>query len=71
MLEQNIGAAFLVPMGVSLAFGVVFATVISLLIVPSGYLIMEDIKKLFSGKAPGGEVAPALHGDRFQGTERV
>ncbi|MEE3327763.1 MAG: efflux RND transporter permease subunit [Myxococcota bacterium] len=50
MLEQNLGAAFLVPMGVSLAFGVVFATVISLLIVPSGYLIMEDLKNLFSGK---------------------
>ena len=43
MLEQNMGARFLVPMGVSLAFGVVFATVISLLIVPSGYLIMDDL----------------------------
>ncbi|MAI80167.1 MAG: hypothetical protein CL917_14560 [Deltaproteobacteria bacterium] len=48
MLEDNMGARFLVPMGVSLAFGVVFATVISLLIVPSGYLIMEDLKKFFS-----------------------
>ena len=51
MLEQNMGARFLVPMGVSLAFGVIFATVISLLIVPSGYLIMEDLQKLFTGKA--------------------
>lgn len=51
MLEKNMGARFLVPMGVSLAFGVVFATVISLLIVPSGYLIMEDLQKLITGKA--------------------
>ncbi|MFP6639047.1 MAG: efflux RND transporter permease subunit, partial [Myxococcota bacterium] len=46
MLERNMGARFLVPMGVSLAFGVVFATVISLLIVPSSYLILDDLLKL-------------------------
>ena len=62
MLEDNMGARFLVPMGVSLAFGVVFATVISLLIVPSGYLIMEDLKKFFServSKRSGGDENPS------------
>ncbi|MCH2185777.1 efflux RND transporter permease subunit, partial [Myxococcota bacterium] len=62
MLEQNMGARFLVPMGVSLAFGVVFATVISLLIVPSGYLIMEDLRKLFTGES-GGEAMISGPGD--------
>jgi predicted RND superfamily exporter protein len=38
------GAQFVIPMGVSLAFGVVFATLISLFLVPSGYLILEDLK---------------------------
>ena len=62
MLERNMGARFLVPMGVSLAFGVVFATVISLLIVPSGYLIMEDLRKLFTGES-GGEAKVSGPGD--------
>ena len=41
------GAQFVIPMGVSLAFGVVFATLISLFLVPSGYLILEDLKNFF------------------------
>jgi hypothetical protein len=34
-------------MATSLAFGVVFATSISLFLVPSSYLILEDCKRLF------------------------
>jgi hypothetical protein len=33
-------------MAVSLAFGVVFASVISLFLVPSSYLVLEDLKLL-------------------------
>ena len=69
MLEQNMGAAFLVPMGVSLAFGVVFATVISLLIVPSGYLIMEDVRNLFSGSQADEERAGVSRTPVLQETE--
>jgi hypothetical protein len=47
MLEQSMGARFLLPMATSLAFGVVFATVISLFLVPCGYMVLEDIKRLF------------------------
>ena len=43
MLVQSIQAAFLVPMAVSLAFGVVFAAFVTLLVVPSGYMILEDL----------------------------
>jgi len=44
LLERSVQAQFLVPMAVSLAFGVLFSTMISLLIVPASYLIIEDIK---------------------------
>jgi multidrug efflux pump subunit AcrB len=44
LFEKSMGAQFVIPMGVSLAFGVVFATLISLFLVPSGYLILEDLK---------------------------
>ena len=44
MLEKSFDAAFLIPMAVSLAFGVIFATFITLVLVPTAYLIIEDIK---------------------------
>jgi len=47
LFEKSMGAQFVIPMGVSLAFGVVFATLISLFLVPSGYLILEDLKNFF------------------------
>ncbi len=43
LLERSIQAKFLVPMAVSLGFGVLFATFITLLLIPCGYLILEDI----------------------------
>ncbi|MCR9245209.1 MAG: efflux RND transporter permease subunit [bacterium] len=46
LLERSVQARFLVPMGVSLAFGVIFATLISLLLVPSMYLVLEDLKNV-------------------------
>ncbi len=46
MLERSVQAQFLIPMAVSLAFGVLFATVITLLLVPSAYLILEDLRRL-------------------------
>jgi multidrug efflux pump subunit AcrB len=45
LLEKSMQAQFIIPMATSLAFGVLFATAISLMLVPSGYLILEDIKE--------------------------
>jgi multidrug efflux pump subunit AcrB len=42
MFNQSVQAQFLIPMAVSLAFGVLFATLVTLLVVPSGYMILED-----------------------------
>jgi multidrug efflux pump subunit AcrB len=42
--ERSIQARFLIPMAISLAFGVMFATCITLVLVPSLYMILEDIK---------------------------
>ncbi|MEE8474288.1 MAG: efflux RND transporter permease subunit, partial [Myxococcota bacterium] len=46
MLNRSVQAQFLVPMAISLAFGVLFATLITLLVVPCGYLILEDLRAL-------------------------
>ncbi|MHC4534773.1 MAG: efflux RND transporter permease subunit [Planctomycetota bacterium] len=42
--EKSLQARFLVPMAISLAFGVMFATCITLVLVPSLYMILEDVK---------------------------
>jgi len=42
--ERSLQARFLIPMAISLAFGVAFATCITLLLVPSLYMVLEDIK---------------------------
>jgi multidrug efflux pump subunit AcrB len=46
ILERSLQAQFLIPMAVSLGFGVLFATVITLLLVPCGYMILEDVHTL-------------------------
>jgi len=45
LLETDMQARFLVPMAISLSFGILFATVITLILVPSVYVMMEDVKK--------------------------
>ncbi len=44
LLERSFQAQFLVPMAVSLAFGVLFATAITLLLVPALYAILNDFR---------------------------
>ncbi|MBC8377917.1 MAG: efflux RND transporter permease subunit, partial [Planctomycetes bacterium] len=64
MLEKSLQARFLIPMAVSLAFGVLFATIITLILVPALYMILEDFKtavktffvSVFSRSAPKSEV---------------
>jgi multidrug efflux pump subunit AcrB len=46
ILERSLQAQFLIPMAVSLGFGVLFATSITLLLVPCGYMILEDMHNL-------------------------
>ncbi len=46
--ETSLQARFLIPMALSLGFGVLFATLIILLLVPAIYMIIEDIKGYFN-----------------------
>ena len=48
IFETSRQARFLIPMAISLGYGILFATVITLIIVPSVYLIVEDVRKLFA-----------------------
>lgn len=57
LAEKSMGAQFVIPMAVSLAFGVLFATAISLILVPCAYLVLDDLGRLGRGDSapPGGE----------------
>jgi multidrug efflux pump subunit AcrB len=46
IFETSRQARFMIPMALSLGFGIVFATVITLALVPCLYLIIEDIKRV-------------------------
>ncbi len=46
IFETSRQARMMVPMALSLGFGILFATVICLFIIPSLYLVLEDIKEL-------------------------
>jgi len=44
MLESSLQAQFLIPMAVALASGVLFATGVTLVLMPSLYMIVEDVR---------------------------
>ncbi|MEH0018004.1 MAG: efflux RND transporter permease subunit [Desulfobacter sp.] len=47
ILETSRQARFLIPMAISLGFGILFATFITLVMVPCLYMILEDIHGIF------------------------
>ncbi|MFO8015218.1 MAG: efflux RND transporter permease subunit [Phycisphaerae bacterium] len=72
IFETSIQARFLIPMALSLGYGILFATTITLVLVPSLYLGIEDLRRAAAAAwwfltlplkrkpaAPAGETAPA------------
>jgi len=57
IFETSVQARFLIPMAISIGFGILFGTVIILGMVPALYLFLEDVKRFFVG------LERAAHGD--------
>jgi len=51
IIETSRQARFMIPMAISLGFGVLFGTVITLILVPSFYLAIEDLRQLVRTEA--------------------
>ncbi len=54
MFETSRQARFLIPMAISLGYGIIFATFLTLILIPALYMINEDIKRVLGsvlGKA--------------------
>ncbi len=66
MLETSVQAQFLIPMVTSLSFGVLFATGVTLVLVPALYLLGDDMGKLFTSvtkrelKSAGSQPVPPM-----------
>jgi multidrug efflux pump subunit AcrB len=66
IMETDLQAKFLIPMALSLAAGVTFATVLTLVLIPSLLVIVNDMRRgvarLRTGTWPArAEVEPAFH----------
>ncbi len=69
IMETDMQARFLIPMALSLAAGVTFATVLTLLLIPSLLVIVNDMRRAMARLATGTwptreEVEPASHRSR-------
>ena len=51
LMERSSTALFLIPMGISLGFGILFATVITLILIPCNIMIVDDIQSYFQSRA--------------------
>lgn len=52
IFEDSLQAQYIIPMAISLGFGILFSTAIILVLVPCLYLILEDITGLFAKRKP-------------------
>jgi multidrug efflux pump subunit AcrB len=50
IFETSRQARFLIPMAISLGYGILFATLITLVLVPAFYLIVDDLQQWVRGK---------------------
>jgi multidrug efflux pump subunit AcrB len=58
IFETSVQARFLIPMAISLGFGVLGTTLVALFVVPAVYMALEDAHRLFRWAFSGPEPAP-------------
>ena len=56
MLEKSFGAQMVIPMAVSLVFGLMFGTTMILILVPTFYLLYERFIEMFGTSAAADDV---------------
>ena len=51
MFEAAVPATPFVPMAITISYGVLYASIMTLFLVPVGYLIVDDLRRLSQGMA--------------------
>ncbi len=68
LLNRSVQAQFLIPMAIALSFGVLLSTLVTLVLVPAAYLVLDDLRGLAARR---GEEAPASAMAAKQGARRA
>ncbi|MCH7807858.1 MAG: efflux RND transporter permease subunit [Planctomycetes bacterium] len=55
LLERSTHAQAVIPMAISLAFGIMFATVLTLFVVPASFLVVNDVRRMVHWLRYGGD----------------
>jgi len=55
IFETSRQARFMIPMAISLGYGILFATFITLLLVPALYVCLDDVRRFASRRRSGAE----------------
>jgi predicted RND superfamily exporter protein len=58
MLEQSFQARFLIPMAISLVFGLMSSTVLTLFALPAVLVVFDDIARVFRRLWHGRDIEP-------------
>jgi len=66
LLERSFQAQFLIPMAISICFGLLAATLLTLLYVPALYLIVRDVRNLVLSRLQRAEEGSPIAGDGGQ-----
>ena len=70
MLQRSFQAQFLIPMAISICFGLVFSTVLTLIVVPALYLALDDARRLagwiWSGRWSAAAGAAAFASEQWE-----
>ncbi len=76
ILETSVQARFLIPMAISLGCGILFVTFIALVLVPTMYLVLEDVTKavgwvkgLYASEKPDAGAPPEAPGGGLDGLD--
>ncbi len=54
IFETSVQAQFMIPMAISLGYGIVFSSALLLFVVPCLYMALEDLAHLLTGRGTGG-----------------
>jgi HAE1 family hydrophobic/amphiphilic exporter-1 len=63
LAEKSLQAQFLIPMAISISFGLMFATFLTLLLVPALYMLLHDIRRLLHWLTTGSWSHPDAAGE--------
>ncbi len=71
LLNRSVQAQFLIPMAIALSFGVLLSTMVTLLLVPAAYLVLDDLRGLTAQRRERADTRAVAAADPDGAAERA